>query len=107
MTCSFDLRMKFNVLTSLLKCAVLTFHSRECNSTAVVAAVAMYYNHVLQYTMQDEYLTVWHGILSNQYENIMFNYNDDSQARAEDYTLVKNLICIYFLRGSDASFWNT
>ena len=28
MTCSFDLRMKFNVLTSLLKCAVLTFHSR-------------------------------------------------------------------------------
>ena len=35
------------------------------------------------------------------------NYKDDSQARAADYTLVKNLICIYFLRGSDASFWNT
>jgi hypothetical protein len=79
----------------------------KCNSTAVVAEVAMYYNHVLQYTMQNDYLTIWHGILSNQYANIMFNYNDDSQARAEDYTLVKNLICIYFLRGSDASFWNT
>ena len=56
----------------------------------------MYYNHVLQYTMQDEYLTVWHGILSNQYANIMFNYNDDSQARAADYTLVKNLISYPF-----------
>ena len=73
----------------------------------MVAAVAMYHGHVLQYTMQNEYLTVYHGMLSNEYANIMFNCNDDSQARAVDYTLVKNLICIYFLRGSDDSFWNT
>jgi len=77
------------------------------NSTAVVAAVTMYHGHEFQYTMQNKYLTVWHGMLSNEYANIMFNYKDDSQARAADYTLVKNLICIYFLRGSDASFWDT
>ena len=72
-----------------------------------MAAVTTYHGHEFQYTMQNKYLTVWHGMLSNEYANIMFNYKDDIQARAADYTLVKNLICIYFLRGSDASFWDT